>query len=408
MRIVFASCWLALLGCGDNGSSPMPDGPASQVDAHADAPVDAAGSNSVTATVRMVNGASPNAAPHRRGRLGPAAPPADGNWQITPNHLHAPITGIVFSPAAGSNCGPPQMIPLDNCALDFDIATPGLAPSMSCSFTLPACTYGSGALVYGATFDILIDDPVNGFYTDPSSAAKITTTAPAGGAQAVTLPNPRANAEAAITLFTPPLVVAPGADAGPDAGVDVTVSALFDALQFFQVNVNGGVATLGADGNGRPGFPDSVVAVGAPAAIGYYVAPSIGTPYSYVPTSSSQLSIGVLYSNAGQPAFLGMGINGQLSGCGPIGPRFLFPGRGNGYLGLDSNQVLGWASFSDAQATTYSVELAMPEVSTLGQATTLKCVDITSDPMPSGDSFSLGAPMIANPTFQTTMTLVAN
>ncbi|MGE5182538.1 MAG: hypothetical protein ACM31C_10770 [Acidobacteriota bacterium] len=68
--------------------------------------------------------------------------------------------------------------------------------------------------------------------------------------------------------------------------------------------------------------------------------------------------------------------------------------------------IIGWASFSDMQATMYSAVMSMPQGSAIGTTTTFKCLDTTTDPMPAGDSFTT-APAIPNPTYSATLTLVA-
>jgi hypothetical protein len=50
----------------------------------------------------------------------------------------------------------------------------------------------------------------------------------------------------------------------------------------------------------------------------------------------------------------------------------------------------------------------MQQVATLGSATTFNCLDITTDPMPPGGSFTTAPPTITTPTFTESMTLVAD
>jgi hypothetical protein len=214
----------------------------------------------------------------------------------------------------------------------------------------------------------------------------------------VTVPNPRFGTHGG-TAFARPLVVADGDQ--------VTVSILIDALQSLIVDVRGSTRTFGADGNGQPGFPDVVTAVGTPAAIAYYVNADLGTAHSYLPGPGTHpLAISVLYASPTTPAFLGI-TTGSLPGCGPLQLGFLFAGKGHGYLGLDASGVLGWADFSDAAATMYSAVMRMPQASALGATTTFACLDTTTDPMPPGDSFASGAPAIPTPTRTDAMTLVA-
>jgi hypothetical protein len=283
----------------------------------------------------------------------------------------------------------------------FDLTQPGLAQTLDCPFTVPAGTYTGAGPRFGETFELLISDQANGIFTDPESPTKLSATEPAGGAKALTLPNPAASLGGGGVRFPTPVTV--------KDGETLTVSVLLNALQRIQVNVGGGTIQLGADGNGLPGFPDAAMAVGTPAAIAFYVNDALGTAHSYNGSTmgmNNPLAIQVLYGNGMVPAFLNMS-NGDLPGCGHIQVLFVFAGRGNGYLGLDGAGVLGWAGFSDVASTNYSAVMSMPQISTLGATTTFKCLTTTTDPAPPGDSFSSGAPVIPSPTREEVMTLVA-
>jgi hypothetical protein len=360
--------------------------------------MDSPAAGMATGMAKMLNGASPGA---RQTFHFAAAAASDGNWQISPTKLHAPITALEFQ----SMTKGPVDIPVTGCAVDFDLTQPGLAQSVACSFVLPADTYTGAGPKFDTTFDLTIDDSFNGFYTDPAAGAKITTTAPAGGGQPITLPNPRGPGGTGVqqTRFDMPLVV--------NDGDTVTVSMMFNALQAFQISINGGVPALGVDSSGNAGFCDTVTAVGQPAAIAFYVNPVLGTAYSYNLSQigmQNPLSVSVLYTNSMQPGFLG-DANGNLPGCGPFNVGFVFPGKGNGYLGLDSSGVLGWAGLATSGATSTVVAvMRMPQAATKGATTTFDCLNTTTDPMPAGDSFSSGAPVISSPTYTATMTLVAN
>lgn len=375
-RVFLAALLVVAVGCGgddDGGGDGDADGEA-------------------VGTARMLNGASPDGA--QALRVGRAAAAADGNWQVSPDAVRAPLVGIRFEGT------PAVTVPVSDCVLEFDLLAPGLAESLTCPFTLPAGTYVGAGPVYGETFELRIDDDVNGMYTDPDATSMLSGTEPAGGAQLLTLPNPRAEGGVQVTLFPEPVVV--------EEGDEVSVSILLAALQSFQVSVTGDELALGVDGNGMPGFPDAVTSVGTPAAIAFHVNPVLATPYSYngMVVQQDGLAISVLYTSDMTPAFLGMS-NGDLPGCGHIQALFLFPGDGNGYLGLDADDVLGWAGTNDG-VSAYSTVMSMPQATAQGAMTTFKCLETTTDPAPAGGSFSSGAPDIPAPTAQETMTVVAN
>jgi hypothetical protein len=357
---------------------------------------DGGGGGIAQGMARMVNGASPRALQSVTGFT--HVPAADGNWQISPTKIRAPLVGIVFNGPDGLQ----QEVMLTDCAITFDLTQPGLAQDVTCPFELPAGTYTAAGPKFAATYELLINDAVNGLYTDPTVSAKVTAAPPAGGAQFVTVPNPRGAGNLGVqsTRFSTPLVV--------NDGDTVSVSVMLNALQALQLSVAGGTVALGVDGNGMAGFPDAVTAVGMPARVQYYVNDALGTPYSYNGSqvgSTGPVAISVMYAEPMKPAFLGFS-NANLMNCGPIQVLFVFPGKNNGYLGEDTAGTLGWIGMNGQMGTV--AVLRMKEKSNLSETTTMDCMTTTTDPMPSGDSFSSGAPTFSTPTRTDTMTLVAN
>jgi hypothetical protein len=296
---------------------------------------------------------------------------------------------------------------MTDCAIDFDVAQPGLAQTLSCPFTVPADTYVSVGVQWGSSFDLLIDDPVDNIYTDPSAPTLVTSTPPVGSAQAITVPNP-AGLDGTMGIQVTPLATPLVADGSSD----VTVSIVLSALQAFQVNVNAGTVTLGVDGKGSAGFCDSVSSVGNPAAIAYYVNPAIGTPYSYNPSvlgAANPASIGVLYGEGMVATDLAILFNGSPGAtCGPFDQDFVFAGSGGGYLGVDGSGVIGWAGVETGPSLTYTALMDMQQVSTLGATTTFNCQSTAVDPMPPGGAFTTAPPAITAPTFTSSMVLVAH
>jgi hypothetical protein len=215
----------------------------------------------------MLNGASPGAPQPRRGLVAPA--PADGIWQISPTKITAPITELHFQEQSGNDV----LVDLTDCSVTFDLTKPALAESLECPFEVPAGTYTHLGIAFGANYDLTIDDATNGFFTDPSAASKISTTAPAGGAQSISVPNPRHMQGASYTVLTPPLVV--------NGGDTITLSEMLAGLQSLQIQVQNGQPQLVLNGMSTPGFPDSVSAIGTPARVAFYVNPALGTPYSF-------------------------------------------------------------------------------------------------------------------------------
>lgn len=367
-------------------------------------------------TAKMLNGASPGVAP-TPALARAAGAPSDGGWVLTPNAVSVPLEALMFE--QGSTF---YMEPLTDCTLAFDITQPGLAQSLACTFDLPpAGTYPTVSLQLGSSYQITIDDPVNNIYTDPSSPTLLSTTAPAGGAQPVTIPiDSSLGGEAGVTPPTP-LVISDGGDdgggGGDAAGTSVTVSLLLDGLQSFAGLASDGTMAFGPTGDGNPGQLTLAMAVGAPTAIAAYINTMIDTPYSFNTSVLGTMQINgpysatVLYSEGNQPESLSIGVNGPASGCEPFDDLYLFPGENAGEIGVADNTIGGVAygsNYSPATTNTPTVEYAMEQVSTLGSATTFNCIDISSDPMPPGGSFTTAPPMIASPTFTESMTLVAD
>lgn len=355
---------------------------------------------SASGTLTVLNGASPHArdagAPFPGSRAG-------ANWQLSPNKIILTLNSISFLDAAGSN----NTANLTNCTVTYDRTQPGLTKFADCAISIPTGTFTRATLSFASSYQILVDDSTNGIYTNPSSASKFSTTGP-GQLVTVTATGPTNGG----ATFSPPLTV--------NSGDSPTISVVVNGLQFFQVNVNGAAITLGADGGGSVGFPDTTLAVGTPAALAYYVKQGLGTALSYNATAMGSTlgqgiyTVSVLYSGASTPYAIGVGFNGQPSGCGPFGVGFYFQGPpppkgGGGYVGQDSNGVLGWAATGETGTTwsTFSSVLNMAAKTTLGDTTTLNCLTTTTDPNPPGGTFSSGAPVIPSPTLHQTMKLVA-
>src|SRR5689334_12237261 len=131
--------WLVVLlcACGGGGGDDGDDGD--------DAPVEADG------VVTVYNGATPDSSTLKAARVRKAA---DGNWQISPDHLRRELTSLTFVGDGSLQI----VVPLTDCFVEFDLAQPGLAQQLECDFTLAVGTYHSVSLTYAANFEVLIDD----------------------------------------------------------------------------------------------------------------------------------------------------------------------------------------------------------------------------------------------------------
>jgi len=346
------------------------------------------------ATISFFSGATPAGHPAALDAGRPAASPVprDGQWYLSPDKMILTVTSIQLT-------GPMSPVAVD-CALTYDRSQPGLTKLADCPFAAPAGTYSGLNLGISPTYQVLIDDPVDGFY---STSAGIVTSPPAGGAQYLSVTTGSAGIGG---NFPAPIDV--GASAPP------TLSVVVNGLQFFRVQVSGGTVSLGWPGVGDtdPRRPDMTVSVDSLASIAFYSNQGIDSAGAICtggacspPPLQGVIAAYVFYASANVPTWIQLVLNGAPSGC-PIVTSGAF--RGKGYLGLDATNTLGWALPSDDSFSSYSSEFRMPQVTTLGGSTTLECKRISADPAPPGGNFSSGAPIISSPDYAANFVLVAN
>lgn len=319
-------------------------------------------------TMHVLNGPTPSGS--ARPTHGPAHA-VDGNWQISPDELRATLLELEFF-GAGT-----VTVPVTDCEVVFDLREPGLAQHVACGFALPAGEYVSVRPRYDGEYQVLIDDAVNGIYTDPGSTTKLSEAQPVGGAQPITVGSQEMMGTGGA-FFDPPLVV--------NDGDEHELSLLLDALQNLQIHADGGTLTLGADGNGILGFPDTVISIGTPASVAYYVSDLLGTPTSFggprPELSNNLVALSVLRGADDQPEFVHT-RGAMVTEC-PTQQQFFF--ATDGYLGLDDAGTLAWAAKSADSAFSSLWRVATTET------TQVECAATSADPAPSGGSFASGAP----------------
>ena len=349
----------------------------------------------VQTRARFFNGATPAGGPSVQLGFAPAAAltatvPGNGRWMLSPDRVTMTLTHIRLGGGATGNGGGGSGSDV-TCSITYDKSKPGLTQLSDCAFAVPAGTFNTLNLTFSASFDVYVNDAVNGFY---STATGIVTAPPAGGAQQLTVTLNDGTSGLSPIKLPKELVIA-------DSGTAATASIVVNGLQFFRVDVNNGNVTLGwaSAGNPTPMRPDLVGTVGVPAAVEYYVAQALGTAGSYCAgacTSPTGITaVAVYYTSATTPAIMGMNLSGTPATCSPIGVSFVNDPRG--YQGLDAAGNLGWATASDTSWKTYTAELRMARVSALGGTTTLYCKTRSTDPAPAGGSYASGAPNIAVP-----------
>jgi hypothetical protein len=352
-----------------------------------------------SATVSFFSGATPAGHPAALRAVRPKtssmiAVPKDGQWYLSPDKMVLTVTSIQLQ---GGPMGPVAV----NCSLTYDRSQPGLTKLSDCPFTAPAGTYSGLNLEISPTYQVLINDAVNGFY---STSSGIVTASPAGGAEYLTVTT---NSFSGIySQFPAPIDVS--SNAPP------TLSVVVNGLQFFRVQVSSGVVGLGWPdvGDPDPKRPDMTVSVNALARVAFYSNQGIDSAGAICtggacspPPLQGVIAAYVFYSSEAVPTWIQLVLNGTPSGC-PIGTSGAFNGRG--YLGLDATNTLGWALPTDGSFSSYSTEFNMAQVTTLGGGTTLNCKQISMDPAPAGGNFSSGAPVISSPDYSAGFVLVAN
>lgn len=364
------------------------------------------GSKTVTSTASVYNGptAGTSQTTGLQARSLPQAlvsygTPQDGSWYLSPDKMVITVTSIKLGDGDAANV---------SCPITYDASKPGLTKLADCPFSVKEGNYSNGEITISPSYQVFINDPTNGFYT---TASGIVTTPPDtnaanNGAQFYTFNSTNTMNTQKFTTFSSNMEVKKGS---PGA-----LNVVISGLQFFRVEVSGGVVTIHNNGNSDPGnLPDMIFSPSSLSRVAYYSNSGIGKAGSFVAGGVQGMSSAtVFYTDATTPYWVQLGLNGSQNGCPVSGAAGAMNNAANGYLGLDSSGHLGWAlgswSSSTGGFTSYSTEFMMPQVTTLGATTPLYCVGISSDPAPARGSFSSGAPAISSPSNQVaTMVLVA-
>jgi len=332
----------------------------------------------------------------------PAAVPADGHWALSPDQSRVTLTSLTFQGIDGNVA----TADLTDCRPVYTRDGAALSPLLDCPFDVPPGTYGGVGVGVGTTFDVMLSDATNGFFSDPASPTGLSTTPPAGDSQFVSfvVPGPGGQGDVltAQTFFTSPLVVAPG------ASVDLTI--VEDMIHTVFANVSGGAASF--DTSLPLPAVQLVPSVAGAGRVEFY-SPT-GTALDALmpgPTDDESGSVRVFYASPSEPSYVFSPVPGPSQAwnvspaTSPANPSSGF--RAGGYLGLDANGVLCWALPADYTYAQYSEICEMSVVASVGGTTTLRCQHVTTAPPPvSGDTYASGCPAIT-PDVQRTLTLVA-
>jgi hypothetical protein len=329
---------------------------------------------------RLVHGAAPPAtfaaiAP-------PPAPATDGRWYVTPDQVHLKLNRIRLDAATGGTGGD-----LTDCGVTFDKTLPSLSALLDCPFPVDAGTYVSMTVFVDGTAQVLVNDPVNGIFTDPGSGTGLSGTEPAGGATFVDYVRPLGESGVQV-LFPEPLVV--------DEGGAVALTIVLDGIQTLPITVSGGGSSL-QFGN-LDYFPANVFpTLTAPGVARVYTSANTAESYNDDLVLANKLRV---YGDAdGQPIYAFTEQTATaINNCALPAPAYPSDPGGappvGGWLGRDGAGTTCWASSRDGWQT-YDGYFTFSDVTTVGGSGLLSCQDTTNPTPPtSGSTYASGCPTI--------------
>lgn len=378
------------------------------------------------ASAHVVNGAT-TLAPDavltlvQRDQQAATLPPPTEHWTISPDKVTVTFLDLVLG---GPDRVGEHVSSLTGCEVTYDRSQPSLAALLDCPFSVDAGTYTHMRLEFSKTFKVLVNDPANSIFTDPASPTGFSSVAPAGGAQVIdyvltctSQPCDATKGNSELS-FPQPLVV------GDDP---VRLTVVLHGLHTIVIDRQSGTFLPRLRGLPPVFLMPSVTGV---AKADFYSSSGIArnVNISGGPTSPPYVDFFVFYDKDG-PTLLGytnriasptssmiscLQLNdstfgsGFVQNAGPLSPWLGNPNqRPAGYLGRDASGTLGWATQNE-QTKVYVALWSMPEVTTPGGTTTLKCLATSNPPAPvSGNTYSSGVPAIPSPTATVTMRLVA-
>jgi len=310
------------------------------------------------------------------------APPPNGHWAFTPNRGRATFTALRFHDGTGN--GP--VVTLTDCTVTFDRDTASGAELLDCPFEVPAGTYSVVGLDIDYAFEVLIDDPVNGVFTETSGIV---------GAP-----------PAKVGFATMDLTVAQGGPVGTQQSFlasPVTVSEesppqleiAADMVHTVFVNIAGGT-------------PSFDVSTPNPAVWTFASASGLGRVQFYSPSNTAEnvlmpgptdnesQSARILYDASDAPLYVFAPSVGAAYNAVP--EDFLAGSEPNGcttgtYLGKDPDGIVCWAQSTDCPFALDTL-CQIQATDTIGAAAVLECQhDVANIPPPGADgTYASGCP----------------
>lgn len=350
----------------------------------------------VDGTARVVHGPTGTAA-SPRAIVAPA--PADGRWVLTPDKAKLTFTKITLIDLDGESF----VGELTDCSPVYERNAAALSSLLECPFQVPAGTYGSMRLSVSTTYEMVLDDGTNGFFTNGSG---VVTTSP-GTAQfssfTVSGPGGSGNELDAATYFSAPLAI--------DEANPMQLEVVLDMIHMLAINVNGGTAVVDVS---APAVPAMIVpSVSGAGRAEFYSETNSSANRMIGPLGDTGAWFGVraFYASPPQPSFIWHPVPGpsEAYNVDPAkAPPNGTPYKAGGYLGVDSTNTMCWAMpAQDYSYASYDRVCRMPLVTTIGGTAMLTCQMMASAPPPvSGDTYASGCPTIT-PTIMRQLTLIA-
>lgn len=334
--------------------------------------------------------------------------PADGYWIISPNKVRARLEILDFfteTDKVRAELGA-------ECAIEADRSAPSQSQILACPFEIAAGTYVGLGVAVNPNYEVLIDDAVNGIYSDPASATLLSTTPPVGGAAFVPYICEKGCGGLPPAMLAQPLVLGTGDSISVSIVVDLvhTISTTVSAglVSFDSVVASHLVPILVYPTPGAPGKAQNLNTIGTAQNYQFQFGPQDAMRVYYSADQPMFLSGGkgaCVYSNGDGSTWAADPATSPLSNGGPAGFR------AGGYLGLDASGTLCWAiglQGADPIYSSYESYHTLTPVAVVGSSATLSCSAVSTVPAPiSGPTYASGCPAIPADT-QMTVTLVAD
>jgi hypothetical protein len=393
--MVKVGLWCAVFVAACGGDKNMSGDDDGGMDARA---IDGPGGNLIAAHAKVLHGpTSTTMTATGKAHFGPLPAPSDGRWTITPDKAKITLLHVDLVRSDGQ----PYIAPLTDCTPEYDRTSATLTQLLDCPFDVPAGTYIQVGITASTTYQMLLDDQVNGIYTNGTGV--VTTDPGTPSYSTFTVPGPGGiGTELNFTSFlAEPVVV--------DDTHPLQTEILVDMIHMIGANISGGAVTIDVT---APTLPATIMASASGAGkTEFYSVESPAENMRIGPLGNTGTwgGVRVLYGAPPQPSYIFYPVPGpsQAYNVNPAtAPDNGTGSKAGGYLGIDSTNTMCWAMPTDGTYTTYSRVCRMALVAA-GDSTTVECQTGSTAPAPtSGDTYASGCPAIT-PNETANVTLIA-